>query len=117
MASDVQLYGAFAYILVFLVLGYLFKKNPPRKISWFYGYRTRRSMANQKVWDAANRYWSHIFYYWQWYTFLIPIVVFILYPEYTFITTVLGHAFFIVCTMPATELYLDKHFDKNGNPK
>lgn len=117
MTDDVQFYTAVAYIAVCIALGYYFKRNPPAKINWFYGYRTRRSMANQEVWDTSNHYWTHIFFYWQWYTFLIPIASFFLFPNYTFIVSVLGHSLFVVATMPATEIYLDKHFDKKGNPK
>lgn len=117
MAIEVQFYGAVAYIAVFLALGYYFKRNPPAKINWIYGYRTRRSMANPRVWNAANRYWTRIFFHWQGITFLIPIATFFLFPTYTFMVSVLGHSLFIVITMPATEIYLDKYFDKNGNPK
>lgn len=31
-------------------------KRPPKKINWFVGYRTRKSMKNEKVWEKANRY-------------------------------------------------------------
>ncbi|MGV3697727.1 SdpI family protein [Flavobacterium sp.] len=29
---------------------------PPRQINYLYGYRTRCSMKNQKVWDFSQRY-------------------------------------------------------------
>ncbi|MFF2912422.1 SdpI family protein [Paenibacillus sp. NPDC057934] len=32
------------------------KKKPPKKINSLYGYRTKRSMKNQLLWDEANRY-------------------------------------------------------------
>lgn len=35
--------------------GRLFKKYPPKHINAFYGYRTRRSMKNQKHWDLAQQ--------------------------------------------------------------
>ncbi len=117
MATNVQFYGAIAYIVIFLAIGYYFKRNPPGKINWLYGYRTRRSMSNQNVWDAANRYWTHIFFHWQWFTFLFPLISFFIFPTYIFMITVLGHSALLIITMPATEIYLDKHFDKNGNPK
>ena len=37
------------------IITYLF---PPKKINYFYGYRTSRSMKNQKVWDFAQRFSS-----------------------------------------------------------
>ena len=74
-------------------------------------------MANQKIWDAANNYWTHIFYKWPWFTLLIPIPLLLSFPKHLFFGPVLGHALAVILTVPATELYLDKHFDKNGNPK
>ena len=38
----------------------LMKKNPPRKINSFIGYRTKRSMKNQLLWDEANKYSSEM---------------------------------------------------------
>ena len=38
-----------------LIGGMLFKKHPPKHINGFYGYRTRRSMKNQKHWDLAQQ--------------------------------------------------------------
>jgi len=37
------------------LIGALFKKNPPKRVNWFYGYRTSRSMKSQEAWDYANR--------------------------------------------------------------
>lgn len=34
------------------------KKHPPKKINWIYGYRTKRSTASQAAWDFAHRYCS-----------------------------------------------------------
>lgn len=41
-----------------LVLAFLFKQFPPKKINHWYGYRTPRSMRSQEAWDFANRYSS-----------------------------------------------------------
>ena len=38
-----------------VILTYIFYKFPPKKINPLYGYRTNRSMQNQKVWDFANK--------------------------------------------------------------
>ncbi|MGI6152115.1 MAG: SdpI family protein [Christensenellales bacterium] len=46
--------------LVFLGIGLLWKKRPPRKINWAYGYRTRRSTASQQAWDFAHRYFAKL---------------------------------------------------------
>ena len=41
---------------LFIVFGYVLRRYPPRKINWFYGYRTSSSMKNQERWDFAQRY-------------------------------------------------------------
>lgn len=38
-----------------LISGILFKKNPPKEINLWYGYRTKRSMRNQERWDFAQK--------------------------------------------------------------
>ena len=47
--------------LIMIVVGNIFKNNPPRTINHLYGYRTKRSMKNQKSWEFANKkmgeYW------------------------------------------------------------
>ena len=40
--------------LVFIATGYLLWKKPPKKINNIYGYRTGRSMKNQRNWDHAQ---------------------------------------------------------------
>ena len=42
--------------LIFLVVGIVFWKYPPKKINEFYGYRTTRSRKSQEAWDFAQRY-------------------------------------------------------------
>ena len=50
--------------ILMIIFGFIFKKNPPKSINWFYGYRTFRSMKDQKSWDYANKkmgeYWFKI---------------------------------------------------------
>ena len=37
-----------------IVLGKIFRDNPPKEINRWKGYRTSRSMASQEAWDFAN---------------------------------------------------------------
>ena len=39
--------------LLFL-LSIIFWKFPPKKINKWYGYRTHKTMLNQKIWDFSN---------------------------------------------------------------
>ena len=43
--------------LLFL-LSVIFWKFPPTKINNWYGYRTHKTMLNQKIWDFANTVFS-----------------------------------------------------------
>lgn len=42
--------------IVLMITAYVFKKYPPKKINNLYGYRTRRSMLDQKRWDFSQPY-------------------------------------------------------------
>ncbi|RYE20310.1 MAG: SdpI family protein [Sphingobacteriales bacterium] len=42
--------------IIFLVIGFIQKRFPPKSINAFYGYRMPSSMKNQQTWDVANRY-------------------------------------------------------------
>lgn len=42
-----------------VVLAFLFKTIPPKKINHWYGYRTPRSMRSSEAWHFANRYSSN----------------------------------------------------------
>ncbi|HKL40016.1 MAG TPA: SdpI family protein [Cryomorphaceae bacterium] len=40
---------------IFIVTGLILLVFPPKRINHFYGYRTKRSMADQESWDYAQR--------------------------------------------------------------
>lgn len=42
--------------LIFLIVGFIMMKFPPKKINSLYGYRTASSMKNQERWDFAQIY-------------------------------------------------------------
>ncbi len=52
----------FLYILttngLLFLLSIIFWKFPPKKVNNWYGYRTHKSMLNQKIWDFANSIFS-----------------------------------------------------------
>jgi len=41
---------------LFLLIGFLGIKFPPKKANWIYGYRTKRAMQSQYNWDFAQQY-------------------------------------------------------------
>ena len=51
-----MIYVMFIIPLMILVIGYLMNKYPPKKVNWFVGYRTRKSMSDENIWKVANEY-------------------------------------------------------------
>ncbi len=48
-----------ALLLITAAIFYLF---PPRRINYWYGYRTSYSMQNQEIWDYANKTAANYFF-------------------------------------------------------
>ncbi|PEN48323.1 hypothetical protein CN540_27095 [Bacillus toyonensis] len=46
--------------IIFILAARILQKNPPTDINAAYGYRTKRSMKNKKLWDAGNRYSAEV---------------------------------------------------------
>jgi uncharacterized membrane protein len=42
--------------MILFIAGWLLYKRPPKKINMFYGYRTKRAMSSQKMWDISQSY-------------------------------------------------------------
>lgn len=40
----------------YVIVGYIFKRYPPKKINSLYGYRTGKALHSQKAWDLAQPY-------------------------------------------------------------
>lgn len=117
MESFIPWIGIVAYGLPILIIGLYWKISPPKEINHIYGYRTRRSMKNQDVWDYANKIGAQAMIYAGIITTisgLIPLFIgwkhahFI--PLFVLLISILG-------TMLYCEKQLDQHFDKDGNPK
>ena len=41
---------------IFFIMGFIMKVFPPKAINGLYGYRTTKSMQDQRHWDFAQRY-------------------------------------------------------------
>ncbi|PGB11880.1 SdpI family protein [Bacillus toyonensis] len=46
--------------IIFILTARILQKNPPTDINAAYGYRTKRSMKNKKLWDAGNKYSAEV---------------------------------------------------------
>lgn len=111
-----QLYIALGYCAFMLLLGWLLKKFPPKKINHLYGYRTQRSMKNQASWEAANTYSSLVFFKVSLYSFFIPVVLYFLFPQLNVLITIITNTLLLLYVLYATEKYLKSRFDTQGNP-
>ncbi len=103
--------------MLFFVIAFLFYLFPPKRINALYGYRTARSMKNDKVWQAANRKSASLFLYLAIVLLLMGILDYfikelVLLPIQ--IGVLLGGLGWMIWR---TEAYLNVHFDKNGNEK
>ena len=111
-----QLYIALGYCAFMLLLGWLLKKFPPKKINHLYGYRTQRSMKNQATWEAANTYSSLVFFKVSLYSFFIPVALYFLYPQQNVLFTIITNTLLLLYVLYATEKHLKASFDIQGNP-
>lgn len=117
MTSEHSLYLSLGYYLFMLALALILKKFPPRKINHFYGYRTRRSMLTEHTWVAANTYSTRLMIKISLWSFVIALVTYFIYPEFTLWTTLIANTLLLFVIIFKTENYLKKHFDDSGNPK
>ena len=112
-----QLYMALGYCAFMLLLGWLLKKFPPKKINHLYGYRTQRSMKNQATWEVANTYSSLVFFKVSLYSFFIPVGLYFLYPQLNVLITIVTNTLLLLYVLIyATEKQLKSRFDTQGNP-
>ncbi|KPM31966.1 Hypothetical protein I595_1614 [Croceitalea dokdonensis DOKDO 023] len=110
-------FGTLLTPLLLLGFGWYWKINPPKKINHLYGYRTRRSMANQQIWDHANRIGAKMLLWLGWVTLAISVLLFLLVPTYAILIATFILLIGIGMGMYWCETQLNRHYDRNGNPK
>ena len=108
--------------VIALLAGILAKHNIPRRVNWFWGYRTSLSMKNADTWQTANACMGKI---------LVPssVILLVLVPVAMLFLlgksedTIATFGAMIMCaamlpvlaTIPYTEKKLRQTFDSNGN--
>jgi uncharacterized membrane protein len=102
---------------VFLIVGLLWWRFPPKKINFLYGYRTRRSMANQEIWEYANALGAKMFLYLGAVELIIGLGAYYLYPHHAPVIALFAMLIGIGMGMYWCETQLNKRFDKKGNQK
>lgn len=108
--------------LLMIIYGYVYSQRAPKKINYFSGYRTRRSMQNKETWDFAHRYFGRLSLVFG--LVLMPLTI-IAAPTFrnTDVETVgimgtllmTGQIVFLIILIIPTEIALKKNFDKDGN--
>ena len=123
---------AFGYIMLLVILiipllmvgfGLLLMKNPPKKINYVYGYRTRRSVRSQETWDFAHYYFGKLWLVCGLVSIpisLVPICLVLGKSEQVISVAgliVLGiQTLLLLVTILLTERALKKNFDEFGKP-
>lgn len=117
MEAQEQLLTALGYLVFMLIVSFIFVKFPPKKINHFYGYRTRRSMANQKIWKIANEYSAKLMVKITLISMVFPPLLYFMCPEQNLLISIIIHTVLLVSSLYFTEKFLNSDFDKDGNPK
>ncbi|HHW58524.1 MAG TPA: hypothetical protein GXX15_12985 [Clostridia bacterium] len=111
-----RLFLTFGVPLFFLLIGVVLKYFPPKKINYFYGYRTEFATKNEDVFKEANRYSADLFILFSILLFVINVIMFI----FNVSSAIMGISFGIyiiplfISIIYLTEKHLHKIFDENG---
>ncbi len=90
----------------------VFQLWPPKRINYIYGYRTRRSMRNQCIWEEAQRYSAHLLEYAALFTIAFQVVATRLWRgEKALLYSVIFMVLVLLGAIVATENHLKKTFD------
>jgi uncharacterized membrane protein len=100
------------------LLGWIYVKFPPKRINQLYGYRTRRSMANQEIWVFANLLGAKMIFYLGLALLTLGTILYFFFPvEQIFLITTFMLLIGLGVGIYWCETQLNQRFDKNGNPK
>lgn len=107
---------------VMVGFGMVCKKNPPKNINSWYGYRTSRSMASQEAWDFAHQVCGRIWR--RWGIAMLPVSVLLLLPVFGRTVAVVGiwtcilvtaQCVVLIATIFPVERALKENFDQFGH--
>lgn len=106
--------------LIFLFMGYMIRKFPPRSMKTWYGYRTFLSMINQQTWDEANSYAAYVSRRAGWILLPFGIITGLIFKEQTdlFLYVTITPVIITALLMTGlTEWHLLQTFDEDGERK
>ena len=100
------------------LIGVIYAQYPPKKINPMYGYRTKRTMANQTVWDYANKIGARMIIWTGLLCIAMSAIVYFIYPNPYAIAISSGMLVAgLIIGLLLCEKDLNSHFDKNGNTR
>ena len=87
----------------------------PKKVNWWFGYRTNRASANQETWDYTHRYFGKLLLLAGLTTLTFSIGAFIHWEhEFMWAWAFGAQVVSFIISIILTEIALTKEFDKNG---
>ena len=105
---------------IMIGFGFMMWKFHPKEISYFFGYRTARSMQSLDAWNFANEYEGKLWVQWG-LIVLVPTVLLFIWLQDRMTTISIGiivvQAVVLLATIFPVERALKKNFDENGNRK
>ncbi|EGQ0299276.1 SdpI family protein [Staphylococcus pseudintermedius] len=108
----------FSSCLFLFLLAIAFQHNPPQEINYFIGFRTRKSMKNQKNWEIAQVAFAHQMKVISGYTALcsillciVDIVLIVLDNDVLFVASMVTQAIVLIGILLAVYLKVNKKLD------
>lgn len=108
----------FSSCLFLFLLAIAFQHNPPQEINYFIGFRTRKSMKNQKNWEIAQVAFAHQLKVISGYTALcsillciLDIVLIVLDNDVLFVASMVIQAIVLIGILLAVYLKVNKKLD------
>lgn len=108
----------FSSCLFLFLLAIAFQHNPPQEINYFIGFRTKKSMKNQKNWEIAQVAFAHQMKVISGYTALcsillciVDIVLIVLDNDVLFVASMLIQAIVLIGILLAVYLKVNKKLD------
>ena len=108
---------------IMLGLGAYFKKRAPKEINHVFGYRTCRSMKNEKTWAYAHKMLGKIWWRFGFLSLALCLPLFFFIKKGVDAISAAGSVICLVQLVPIlfsivlVERALKKKFDENGNEK
>lgn len=100
--------------LVLSIFSWIYRTYPPKKINFFYGYRTKRSMRNQATWDFGNRIGAKMMLWAGISSFVIGAIAYFIFPYWAMGISMFCLIVALFAGIFWCERQLKVNFDNNG---